>query len=83
MYRLGLPLQVGQFQVFYESVPRQILFLRLLVIPGAARGTRVLQFDKKNQERTTLPSTTSDRQRAPSQTQKCIFIKWCDEMART
>ena len=45
--RTGLPLQVGQFRVFCESVPRQILFFVLLVIPGAARGTRVLQFDKK------------------------------------
>ena len=36
-------LQVGQFRVFCESVPRQILLLGLLVIPGAARGTRVLK----------------------------------------
>ena len=32
--------------------------------PGVTRGTRVVQFDKKNQERTTLLSTTSDRQKA-------------------
>ena len=37
----------GQFWVFSESVPRQILLLGLLVIPGAARRKRVLQFDKK------------------------------------
>ena len=39
--------QMDQFQVFRESVPRQILLLALLVIPGAATGTQVLQFDKK------------------------------------
>ena len=43
----GLLLQVGQFRVFCERVPRQIPLIRPLVIPGAARGTRVLQFDKK------------------------------------
>ena len=37
----------AQLRVFCESVPRQILLLGLLVFPGAARGTRVLQFDKK------------------------------------
>ena len=36
-------LPVGQFRVFCESVPRQILLLGFLVIPGPARGTRVLQ----------------------------------------
>ena len=35
------------FGSFGESVPLQILLLELLVIPGAARGTRVQQFDKK------------------------------------
>ena len=55
---------MDQFRVFCESVPRQFLLLGLPVLPGAATGTQVLQFDKKNQERTTLPSTTSDRQRA-------------------
>ena len=41
-------LQVRQFWVFYESVPRQILLLGLPVLPGAATGTQVLQFDKKS-----------------------------------
>ena len=40
--------QMGQFRVFGESVPWQILLLGLLVIPGPARETRVLQFDKKS-----------------------------------
>ena len=36
-------LQVRQFWVFCESVPRQILLLRLPVLPEAAMGTQVLQ----------------------------------------
>ena len=40
-------LRMGRFRVFCESVPRQILLLGLFAIPGAARGPRVLQFDKK------------------------------------
>ena len=40
-------LQVRQFWVFCESVPRQILLLGLPVLLGAATGTQVLQFDKK------------------------------------
>ena len=67
-------LQVGQFRVFCESVPRQVLLVGLLVIPGAATGTQVLQFDKKwgayhtsfNHQRST---------KSPSQTQKCMWIK--------
>ena len=37
----------GSISIFCESVPRQILSLGLLVIPEAAMGTQVLQFDKK------------------------------------
>ena len=67
-------LQVRQFWVFCESVPRQILLLGLPVLPGAATGTQVLQFDKKsgayhisfNHQRST---------KSPSQTQKCMYIK--------
>ena len=64
-------LQVGQFQVFSESVPRKILLLRLLFIPGAARGTRVLQFDKKSG----AYHTSFNHQRStksPSKSQKCM-----------
>ena len=67
MYRLT----GGQFRVFCESVPRQILFLGLLVFPGAARETRVLQFDKKSG----AYHTSFNHQRStksPSQTQKCM-----------
>ena len=46
-----------------ESVPRKFLLLRLLVIHGAARAHGHYSLTK-NQEPTTLPSTTSDRQRA-------------------
>ena len=64
-------LQVRQFWVFCESVPRQILLPGLPVLPGAATGTQVLQFDKKsgayhisfNHQRST---------KSPSQTQKCM-----------
>ena len=67
-------LQVRQFWVFCESVPRQILLLGLPVLPGAATGTQVLQFDKKsgayhisfNHQRST---------KSPSQTQKCMYSK--------
>ena len=41
--------QMDQFRVFCESVPRQILLLGLPVLPGAATGTQVLQFDKKSE----------------------------------
>ena len=60
----GLPLQAGQYRVFCKRVPQQFFLLGLLVLPGVARGTRVLQFVTKKQEHTTLPSITSDRQRA-------------------
>ena len=52
-----------QILVFCETVPQQIPLLGLPFIPGEKTGTQVLQFDE-NQERTTLPSTTSDLQRA-------------------
>ena len=54
-----------------KPVPRQILLLGLLVIPGAARGTRFLQFDKKSG----AYHTSFNHQRStksPSQTQKCM-----------
>ena len=77
-----LPLQVGQFRVFCESVPRQILILRLLAIPGAARSTRVLQFEKISG----AYHTSFNHQRStnrPTQAQKCVQTNWRDEMART
>ena len=71
----------GQFRVPCESVPRQILLVVLLVIPGAARGTRVLQFDKRSE----VYHTSFNHQRStksPIQTQKCMQTKWRDEMAQ-
>ena len=47
MYQL-LSYKVGQCRVFCESTPWQVLLLRLPVIPGAATGTQVLQFDKQS-----------------------------------
>ena len=56
MYRTtGLPLQVGQFRVFCESVRWQILLLGLLLIPGAAQDTRVLQFGGKKSGSRNVP----------------------------
>ena len=74
--------QIGQCWVSCESVPRQTLFLGLLVIPGAARGTRVLQFDK----RSGVFHTSLNHQRltkSPTQTQKCMQTEWRDELAPT
>ena len=60
---------MGQFRVFCKKVSRQILLLRLLVIPGAAKGTRVLQFDKKSGAyHTSFNHQQSTK--SPSQTQK-------------
>ena len=73
---------MGQFRVFCESMPRQIVFLGLVVIPGAARGTRILPFDK-NQEHTTFPSTTSNRQRARAKRKNLCksngMTRWCEK----
>ena len=71
-----------QFRVFCESVPRETLLLRLLVIPGAARGTRVLRFDK----RSGAYHTSFNHQRStksPTQTQKDMCkpngaTRWCE-----
>ena len=63
--------QMDQFQVFCESLPRQILLLGLPVIPGASTGTRVLQFHKNSE----AYHTSFNHQRStksPSQTQKCM-----------
>ena len=73
--------QMGQFRVFCESVPRETLLLGLLVILGAARSTRVLQFDKRSGGY----HTSFNHQRSTkslSQAQKCMQTKWHDEMAR-
>ena len=70
----SLPARWINFGSFCESVPRQFLLLGLPVIPGAATGTQVLQFDKKSG----AYHTSFNHQRStksPSRTQKCIKIK--------
>ena len=64
---------VAQFRVICESVPRQILLLRLLVVCGEARVTWVLQFDKKSEAHHT-PFTINHKRstKSPSQTPKCM-----------
>ena len=70
MYRLT----GGSISGLLRSVPRQVLLVGLLVIPGAATGTQVLQFDKKSGAYHT--SFTHQRStKSPSQTQKCMQIK--------
>ena len=54
----------GSVSGFCEGVPRQILLLGLLVMAGAAHEHYSLTKQRSKQERTTLYSTTSDRQRA-------------------
>ena len=70
------------FGSFAESVPRQVLILGLLVIPGAATGSQVLQFDKKSG----AYHTSFNHQRStksPSQNAKMYVNQRRDEMART
>ena len=67
MYRLT----GGSISGLLRSVPRQVLLVGLLVIPGAATGTQVLQFDKKSG----AYHTSFNHQRSTksaSQTQKCM-----------
>ena len=74
--------QMGQFRVFCESRPRETLLLGLLVILGAARSTRVLQFDKRSGGY----HTSFNHQRSTkslAQAQKCMQTKWHDGLART
>ena len=80
MYMYGL--QVAQFWVYCESVPRQILLLGLPVITGAARGTRVLQFDKKIRSVPHfLQPPAIDKK--PESNAKMYVNQRRDEMART
>ena len=75
--------QMDQFRVFFcKSMPRRILLLGLLVIPEAARGTRVLQFDKKSGAN----HTSFNHQRStksPESNAKMYVNQTRDEMART
>ena len=67
MYRLT----GGSISGLLRRVPRQVLLVGLLVLPGAATGTQVLQFDKKSG----AYHTSFNHQRStksPSQTQKCM-----------
>ena len=75
-------LQVRQFWVFCESVPRQILLLGLPVLPGAATGTQVLQFDKKIRSVPHfLQPPAIDKK--PESNAKMYVNQRRDEMART
>ena len=58
-----------------RSVPRQISSLKPRVSFSNSEGRYCTMVWPKNQERITLPSTTSDRQSVQSQTQKCMKIK--------
>ena len=75
-------LQVGQFRVFCESVPRQVRLVGLLVLPGAATGTQVLQFDKKIRSVPYfLQPPAIDKE--PESNAKMYVNQRRDEMART
>ena len=71
-----------QFRVFCESVPRQILLLWFPVLPGAATGTQVLQFDKKIRR---VPHFLQPPEidKEPESNAKMYVNQRRDEMART
>ena len=68
-----------------ESVPRQILLLGgLLVISGAARGTRVLQFDKRSGAyHTSFNHQRSIDKEPDSNAKKCMQTKQRDDIQRS
>ena len=74
---------MDQFRVFCESVPRQILLLGLPVLPGAATGTQVLQFDKKKIRSVPpfLQPPAIDKE--PESSAKMYVNQRRDEMAQT
>ena len=67
--------QTGQNRIFCEACHGKLVHSSLVFLFRTARVATVQWFGK-NQERITLPSTTSDRQSVRSQTQKSMLIKW-------